>query len=517
MTLLIGIDIGTSGSKGVLVRTDGTLLAQASREHTTATPRPGWAEHDARTVWWRELTELSAELLAAAPAGEPIGAVGVSGIGPCLLPADADATPLRPAILYGVDTRAGEQIAAQRERYGERRVLERCGSPLTSQAIGPKLAWVREREPEVFARTRRWFMASSYLVHRLTGAYVLDHHSASQCTPLYDLRNGSWIEEWCEEIAPGLTWPRLVWPAEVVGEVTPWAQRATGIPAGTPVIAGTVDAWAEATAAGAIEPGDLMLMYGSTMFLVDVVDEAAPDPRLWSTRGAFPDTYCLAAGMATSGAVTGWLRDLTGTGYDTLVAEAAAVAPGAEGLLMLPYFAGERTPLFDPDARGLVLGLTLRHGRGHLYRAALEATAFGVRHNLSVMEAAGGDIRRVTAVGGGARELWTRIVSDVTGRTQDVPRYTTGAAYGDAFLAAVGTGRAEAADIAEWNPVAHTVEPDPATAGTYDELYRLYRELYPATRDAAHALAARQHATADGPVSQGVPATSRRGERSTAW
>ena len=496
MTLLLGIDIGTSGSKGVLVRPDGTLHAQAAREHATSSPRPGWAEHDAREVWWGDFAALTAELLARVPAGERIAAVGVSGIGPCVLPADAHGEPLRPAILYGVDTRAGAQIAAQRQRYGDEEVLARCGSPLTSQAIGPKLAWLREEEPEVYGRTRRWFMASSYLVHRLTGAYVLDHHSASQCTPLYDPRRGAWIEEWCEEIAPGLQRPRLLWPAEAAGEITPAAAAATGLPAGTPVVAGTIDAWAEATAAGATAPGDLMLMYGTTMFLVNVVPEPVADRRLWGTRGAFPGTYCLAAGMATSGAVTGWLRDLTGAEYGTLVAEAAAVPPGAEGLVMLPYFAGERTPLFDPDARGLVLGLTLRHGRGHLYRAALEGTAFGVRHNLAAMTAAGGDVRRLVAVGGGARELWTRIVSDVTGHAQDVPRHTIGAAYGDAFFAAVGTGRAAAGDIAGWNPVAHTVRPDPAASAVYEELYGLYRGLYPATREAAHVLAARQRADA---------------------
>ena len=490
MTLLLGVDIGTSHSKGVLVRPDGTLLAQTAREHATATPRPGHVEHDALAVWWADFTALTAELLARVPAGERVGAVGVSGIGPCLLPTDADGAPLRPAILYGVDTRAGAQIAAQRARYGDRRVMERCGSPLTSQAVGPKLAWLREEEPEVYRRTRRWFMASSHLAYRLTGAYVLDHHSASQCTPLYDLRSGAWIEEWCEEIAPGLAWPRLVWPAEVVGEVTREAAAATGLPAGTPVVAGTVDAWAEATAAGVTGTGDLMLMYGTTMFLVNIVRKVTPDPRLWSTRGAFPGTYCLAAGMATSGAVTGWLRELTGTGFDTLVAEAAAAGPGAEGVLMLPYFAGERTPLFDPDARGLVHGLTLRHGRGHLYRAALEGTAFGVRHNLDVMAEAGGEPHRLVAVGGGARELWTQIVSDVTGRPQQLPRHTIGAAYGDAFLAALGTGLASGpAELAEWNPVVHTVEPDPATAATYERLYALYRELYPATREAAHALA----------------------------
>ncbi len=497
MTLLLGIDIGTSGSKGVLLRADGTLLAQAAREHATATPRPGWVEHDALAVWWADFTALSAELMARAPEGERVAAVGVSGIGPCLLPADADAAPLRPAILYGVDTRAGAQIDQLNARYGERAMLERCGSPLTSQAIGPKLAWLRQEEPDVYARTRRWFMASSYLVHRLSGAYVLDHHSASQCTPLYDLRGGHWIEDWCEEIAPGLEWPRLVWPAEVVGEVTAEAAAATGLPVGTPVVAGTVDAWAEATGVGATGTGDLMLMYGTTMFLVNVVADPVPDAHLWSTRGAFPGTYCLAAGMATSGAVTGWLRDLTGADYDTLVAEAATVPPGAEGLVMLPYFAGERTPLFDPDARGLVHGLTLRHGRGHLYRAALEGTAFGVRHNLAAMTAAGGDLRRLVAVGGGARELWTRIVSDVTELPQELPRHTIGAAYGDAFLAAVGTGHAAPSDIAAWNPVEHTVHPDPATRETYASLYALYRELYPATRDAAHALAARQRADAE--------------------
>ncbi len=492
MAVLLGIDIGTASSKGVLTRQDGELIAQAVREHRTGSPRPGWVEHDAEEVWWRDAEGIACELTALVPPGERLAAVGISGIGPCLLPADAAGTPLRAAILYGVDTRAGEQIEAQRERYGDTAVLERCGAPLTSQAIGPKLAWVREREPEVYRRTRRWFMAGSYLVHRLTGEYVLDHHSASQCVPLYDPERGGWIEEWCEQIAPGLEWPRLVWPAQPVGTVTERAARATGIPAGTPVVAGTVDAWAEATAVGVREPGDTMLMYGTTMFLVNVTSHPVGDARLWGTVGAFPGTRCLAAGMATSGAVTGWLRDLTGASYRTLTAEAAELPPGAEGLLMLPYFAGERTPLFDPDARGLIHGLTLRHGRGHLYRAALEATAFGVRHNLETMREAGGTPDRLVAVGGGANALWTRIVSDVTGRCQDIPRHTIGAAYGDAMFAAVGAALVTPDDLPSWNPVEARVEPDPVAGEIYGQLYRLYLDLYPATRDTAHRLAERQ-------------------------
>ena len=498
MTLLLGIDIGTSSSKGVLTRPDGQLVAQAVREHATSRPLPGRAEHDAEAVWWHDFTALARELTAGAPEGERIAGVGISGIGPVLLPADEHDVPLRPAILYGVDTRAGDQIAELTARYGEDEIMRRCGSALTSQALGPKLAWVRQREPEVYGRTRRWYMASSFLVRRLTGAYVLDHHSASQCDPLYDLRAGRWIEEWCEETAPGLEWPELAWPAQVVGEVTRRAAEATGIPAGTPVVAGTVDAWAESAAAGASSPGDLMLMYGTTMFLVNVVGEPVSDPRLWSTAGAFEGTSCLAGGMATSGAVTGWLSDLTGAGYGTLTREAAALPPGAEGLLMLPYFAGERSPLFDPDARGVVAGLTLRHGRGHLYRAALEATAFGVRHNLDAMREAGGDPRRLVAVGGGARELWTQIVSDVTGLEQSVPRHTVGAAYGDAFLAAVGTGLAAREDIGDWNPVESRVLPDPARGRTYQGLYEHYLALYSSTRETVHELAARQHADSEG-------------------
>jgi xylulokinase len=388
-----------------------------------------------------------------------------------------------------VDTRATAQIAEQRAAFGEREVLARCGSPLTTQAIGPKLAWLRHHEPEVYARTRRWHMASSYLAHRLTGEYVLDHHSASQCVPLYDSVDHRWIEPWCELIAPGLDWPRLVWPADVVGKVSDSAAQQTGLPVGLPVIAGTIDAWSESVSVGAVEPGDVMLMYGTTMFLVDVVGSRASWPTLWGTVGAFPGTYTLAGGMATSGAITHWLRDLTGAAYPTLIREAESVGVGAGGLLMLPYFAGERTPLFDPDARGVLIGLTTEHERGHLYRAALEATAFGVRHNLEAMAAAGGDLRRLVAVGGGtAGELWPRVVSDVLGRPQELSRHTIGAAYGDAFLAALGIGAAKLTDIADWNPITATVEPDPNHAEAYDRRYELYRELYPATKSITHRL-----------------------------
>jgi len=491
MMVFLGVDIGTSSSKGVLVTAEGRTLATATREHEVSRPAPGHVEMDGE-VWWTEFCGIAAELTAAAPDAR-IAAVGVSGMGPCALVTDAAGVPLRPAILYGVDTRATEQIERLNAELGTAAILERCGSALSSQAIGPKLAWIAEHEPEVAKRARRIFMPASWLAYRLTGEYLLDLHSASQCTPLFDVHELTWYRPWVTAIAPDLELPTLRWPGQEAGVTR---EAIAGIPAGVPVITGTIDAWSEAVSVGATRPGDLMLMYGTTMFLIATLDRPLTSPSMWGTVGAFEGTRNLAGGMATSGAITGWLRGLSGSPeYATLLAEAEAAGPGAHGLLMLPYFAGERTPLQDPDARGLIAGLTLSHTRGDLYRAALEATALGVRHNIEVMQDAGARIQRVVAVGGGTQGgLWTRIVSDATGFTQQVPAVTLGASYGAAFLAA-GLMDPDLR-IDDWNPAQTTVEPDPESSHGYDELYDLYRAAYPATRDISHALADRQRVLA---------------------
>ncbi|MBY8858343.1 FGGY-family carbohydrate kinase [Nocardia sp. CA2R105] len=490
--MFLGIDIGTSGSKGVLVAADGTIVARAERVHGVSTPRPGWVEHDAETVWWADFVAVTRELLDAA-GPESVRGLAVSGIGPCLLPADATGTPLRPAILYGVDTRATTEIAELNAELGAEQVLSRSGSPLTSQAVGPKVRWLARHEPEIYARTRMFLMASSFLVHRLTGRYVLDHQSASQCVPMYDLRRREWAADWADSVAPGLELPELCWPTEIVGQVSRTAAAATGLPVGLPVTTGTIDAWAEATSVGVRAPGDAMVMYGTTMFLVQVLTDPHPHPGLWGTCGTWPGTYTLAAGMATSGAVTDWLRRLVGGDFTDLVAEAGQVPAGSRGLIVVPYFAGERTPLFDPDARGIVAGLTLTHGRAELYRAALEGIGYGVRHNLEAMTEAGGQAHRLVAVGGGTKGgLWTRIVSDITGLPQQLPAETVGACLGDAMLAAEAAG----VDTTRWNPVVTTVEPDPAHTELYGQYYRHYRALYESTSDTAHFLAAEQHRTA---------------------
>ncbi|WP_422115888.1 FGGY-family carbohydrate kinase [Brachybacterium sp. UNK5269] len=493
---VLGVDVGTSSTKGVLVSLDGEILRSAVREHAVDRPAPGQVEMDAE-LWWDEFVSLAQELTADGCA--EVTAVGLSGMGPCVLLTDAQGIPVRPAILYGVDTRAGEQIRRLTNVLGREEIIAHCGSPLTSQAAGPKIAWIAEHEPEVYARARRMFMPASYLAFRLTGQYVMDHVSAGQTAPLYCLRQQTWHTsrsqhalagtDWSQHIAPGIELPQLRWAGEGAGTVRPRiSAQIPGLPAGIPVISGTIDAWMEAVSVDAVHPGDLMLMYGTTTFLVATTDQPVASRVLWPTSGTTAGSFTLAGGLASSGAITGWLRDLTGQAdFATLLAEAAQSPPGANGLVMLPYFAGERSPIADPAARGVIAGLTLSHTRGDLYRAALEAAAYGVRHHLEALAEAGVSVRRMIAVGGGARQdLWPQIVSDVTGVPQQIPRRTVGASYGSSMLAA---RLAHDADTSAWNPTDHLCVPAPAHRERYDELYRLYRDLYPATRDVTHALA----------------------------
>lgn len=500
MRCTLGVDIGTSSSKGVLVDADGGILASATRAHDVERPRTGWVEMDA-AVWWDEFVAIARELLAAVPDAE-IAGVGVSGMGPCILLADEHDEPVRPAILYGVDTRSTAQIERLTRELGLDEITRVGGSTLTSQAGGPKIAWVADEEPEAWAKARRLYMPASWLARKLTGAYVLDHQSASQVSPLYDIDGESWFGPWWQRYAETIEQPPLRWAGEIAGEVTAAAASATGISIGTPVIVGTIDAWTEAVSVGAHEVGDLMLMYGTTMFMVftDSVATGAPTlrtPSMWTTAGAFAGTRNLAGGLSTSGALTAWLKGLTGADYPELLAEAEASGAGARGLLVLPYFAGERTPIQDPDARGVIAGLTLEHTRGDLYRAALEATALGVRHNVETMRAAGADIRRIVAVGGGTQgRLWLQIVSDVTGLVQEVPETTIGASYGAAFLATTATAApGQAPVIADWNPTASTIHPDAALRPLYDTLFDRYVRLYEGSRSVVHELAAAQRGT----------------------
>jgi len=479
--------MGTGSTKGVLVDAAGVVLASASIPHSMSLPKPGWAEVDAEGTWWREVCEISTRLTRQVPAGSTVAGMCVSGVGPCLVLCDADLTPLRPAILYGVDTRATAEIQYLTEEFGAEAILDRAGTLLSSQAVGPKLEWVRRHEPDVFDRATGWYGSNSYITAKLTGEYAIDHHTASQCDPLYATRSFEWNEDWANRIRGHLPMPRLVWPQDVVGYVHADAAAQTGVPRGTPVVAGTVDAYAEAFSVGVRNPGDQMLMYGSTMFLVQIIDEYHSDPALWTTTGVECGSLALAAGTSTAGSMISWLQTVTGGAtFEELTAEASAVPAGCEGLIALPYLAGERTPVFDPDARGLFAGLTLRHGRGHLFRAAYEGIACGIRQILEMFDDAHTG-RRTVAVGGGLRSpLWAQAVSDVTGRPQLVAEQGIGASYGGALMAAIGVGLV--APQTDWATITHEITPNPDHRALYDELYGVWRESYPATRDLMHGL-----------------------------
>jgi xylulokinase len=483
----LGIDIGTGSSKGVLVDARGAIVAQHSGPHHTSRPRPGWFEHDADEVWWRDLVGTVAALGAQADLHD-VDAMCLSGIGPVTLPADADGRPLRPAILYGIDTRAEREITALDAELGAEKILRASGNRLTSQAVAPKMRWVATHEPQVWSATRRWYSASSYLVGRLTGEYVMDRYTASTSDPMYDQVTASWWEPAWLAVAPHVERPRLLWPGDVAGTLGEPLAVQLGLPAGVPVLAGTVDAYAEAYSVGAVGVGDLMVMYGSTLFLIGTLDSPVTTTEFWSATGRDERSFCLSAGMATSGLVATWFADVVGTDIAVLHSAAHDVAPGSEGLVLLPYFAGERTPLFDPSARGCWLGLTLAHTPAAMYRSCLEGTAYGTRHNIERMAQTGADPRRLVAVGGGARDdLWIQIVSDVSGRAQDVPTHTIGASYGDARMAADALG----VDTSGWNPVARRIEPREATRDVYDEGYGIYRRTYEALMGDMHRLARR--------------------------
>lgn len=488
--MFLGIDIGTGSTKGVVVDAHGVIHATRVIEHNISTPKTGWAECDARVQWWGEVQHICQELMGEL-AGKRLHGVCVSGMGPCLVVTDENMMPVRPAILYGIDTRAQQQIEHITAQLGQENIVATCGNALSSQSVGPKMRWIHDNEPEVFAKARYWFSAHSYISALLTGEYTIDHHTASQSDPLYNLKAQQWQHQWYADIAGHLDPPRLVWPTEVVGHVSTQASQDTGIPAGTPVCAGTVDAWAEAWSAGVQDPGDAMLQYGSTLFVVHNVKDPSVHPDVWSTTGVKPGSRSLAAGTATSGSVTTWWRRMWGNPeFDALINQAAQVPPGSRGLMVLPYFAGERSPIFDPDARGMVMGLTLSHGRAELFRATYEGIACGVRQMLQVLEDSAEPPQRLVAVGGGAAsELWVQIVSDVTGRVQYVPEQTIGAAYGDAMIAAHAIA---GLDTSGWVNINRIVKPQEHNREIYDNVFRDFVDLYELNKNIMHRLSQRQ-------------------------
>ena len=493
MALTLGIDIGTFESKGVLVDETGRIIAQAARAHEMIVPRAGWAEHRAEEDWWGDFVFITRALLAQSGSDpHQIKCIAASAIGPCMLPLDADGYPLMNGVLYGVDTRAADEIDLLNAEIGAEAILQRCGNALTSQAVGPKILWLRRQRPELWAKTAKIVTATTYLTWKLTGRFVIDHYTAANFAPLYDIAKQDWCFDMAD-ICPASMLPNLMWSGEIAGTVSEAAARETGLAVGTPVTCGTIDAAAEAVSVGVAEPGDMMMMYGSTIFIIQIAQKRLTDPRLWHAPWLVTGQHAAMAGLATSGTLTHWFRDQFArdlpkeTAFATLTAEANATPPGANGLICLPYFSGERTPIHDSHAKGAFFGLNLTHDRGAMYRAALEGIAAATRHITDTYAEAGSPPRRVLAVGGGTKNRpWMHATSDLTGLDQNVCHITTGASYGDAYLAALAVGLAQPGDIARWNPVDYVVPAQSHAA--YAHQYPIFRALYTQTKDLMAAL-----------------------------
>ncbi len=498
----LGVDIGTSQSKGVICDDAGELIASHAIDHVTSEVKPGHYEHDADKVWYGELcSHVKALLEKSGLNSDQISAVGCSAIGPCLLPVDAENKPLRNGILYGIDSRGEAERQKLNEEYGEDFIINHTGNVLTTQATGPKILWLADNEPEIYEQADCYMTASSYMVCKLTGERVIDHYTAAAgYTPLYDIDNKCWSELFCKRILGNATLPKLMWSSDIAGTVTEKAAAETGLMAGTPVIVGSADAASEAVSSGVVQPGKVMLMFGSTIFIIAVLDKQVKSDTLWAAPYLFEDSYAVAAGMSAAGSITGWFKnqfcsDLVEKSkesginvYDLMMEETRSVPKGSDGLLVLPYFNGERTPINDPNATAAIFGLTFKHTRAHIYRAVFEGVGYGIKH---IDECCGGfgDDVEIYCVGGGSKSgEWMQIISDILNRDVTVNRVSLGASYGNAFLAGLGVGAFKnSSDINNWVEAKKRYSPC-AERSIYDKQYELYKQLYLNTKDIMHSL-----------------------------
>jgi xylulokinase len=497
--LILAHDLGTSGNKATLVTPEGRIVGAASVPYATRYPRPGWAEQEP-AEWWEAIVASTRTVLEKGGAGAPeragrIAAVGISGQMMGCLALDAAGQPLRPAMIHS-DTRSEPQARALAAALDEAEFYAITGNRLDPHYPVAKIAWLREAEPALYQAARWFLQAKDYVNFRLTGALGVTDASDASLTGLYDLQR----QEWSATVlkAVGLEperLPRVVDSARVIGPISGAAARETGLREGTPVVAGGGDGACATVGAGVTAPGQAYLYLGSTAWISAVTDHRAPDParRLFYLCDLDPRWLNVLGTVQNAGSAHEWaLAEIAAparspaAAHRAYTAAAAAVPPGSDGLLFLPYLMGERAPIWDPMARGVFHGLSLSHTRAHMLRAVLEGVAFALRSVIHVMEEAGVRIEAVVIIGGGARgALFRQILADAFERPLLVPdQLETATALGAAAAAAVGAGlRSSYAECARWARIARTEEPDPGRVAIYRESYARYRALYPALKD----------------------------------
>jgi xylulokinase len=503
-TYLLGIDVGTTGSKALLIDADGAVKASATTEYPMFTPQPLWAEQNPADWWSATVTSIRRVLDQGSAQASQVAGVGLTGQMHGLVLLDGAGEVLRPCIMWN-DQRTAAQCAAITRRVGAENVLRLTGNPVLPGFTAPKIAWVREHEPEVYARVEKVLLPKDYARYRLTGGFFSEVSDASG-TSLFDVGRRQWSEEMLEALEIPRPWlPEVTESPVVSARVDARAAEETGLAQGTPVVGGGGDQAAQAVGTGIVEEGIVSATLGTSgvVFAASETYRVEPQGRLHAFCHAVPGTWHLMGVMLSAAGSFRWYRDTLGEperaragesgrdAYDLLTEAAAAVPPGCEGLIFLPYLTGERTPHPDPNARGVFFGITLRHGKAHLTRAVLEGVSYGLRDSLELMRELGLSIEQVRASGGGARSsLWRQIMADVFDTGVVTVNVTEGAAYGAALLAGVGAGVYPTVGAACETAIRVTgrLEPGPA-ASVYADFYPRYRALYPALAPEFEALA----------------------------
>ncbi len=491
MTLLLGLDIGTTSTIGILVDTRDGVAATASRPSELVSRHANWAEEDP-ALWWSNVCAIVPELLASAGAtATDIAGIGVTGMVPAVILLDANGQPLRPSIQQN-DARAVKEIEAMKAAIDPDDFFALTGGSINQQLVAPKLRWLEAHEPEMFGKAKCILGSYDYVTGRLTGEFSVEQNWALE-SGFMNLANGRLDEKL---VALGGIGPEKLPPLrashEVVGQATEATAAETGLAAGTPVVAGCADHIASAFVAGASEDGDLVVKFGGAGDIMLSCSEAVSDPRLFIDFHIVPGLYFSNGCMAASGSVLNWIAhhlakaeaataEAAGLSVHAyLDHQAAGLPPGAGGVVLLPYFLGEKTPLHDPLARGTIVGLGLHHGLPHIWRAALEAVAFGFRHHCEVFAEMGLETRRVLACdGGAASDLWLQITADVL--EQPVQRLLNhpGSCLGAAFVAGMGVGAFnDWSAITDYVQPERTFEPIAANLPIYRDAYSVYRETY---------------------------------------
>ena len=468
---------------------EGSIVAQGDAAHEPfASPQPGWSEQSPDD-WWRASCEAIGKVLKQVPA-DSIGAISFSGQMHGSVFLDAADNVIRPALLWN-DQRTAPQVEWLRREISDGRMIEMVANPAVTGFTLPKLLWLRQNEPENWARVRSVLLPKDYIRLKLTGDKACDVTDGSG-TLMLDVRNRCWSAEMLTAtgIDPAIL-PRVVESIEPVGEVSSAAAKATGLKAGTPVIAGAGDNAAGAIGAGLVAPGTVGVTIGTSGVVFIVTDRPTQDPKgsVHSLCHAIPARWHMTGVTLAAGYSLKWLRDTIAPdrAYDELTAEAARVPTGSDGLIWLPYLMGERSPHMDPNARAGFIGLTAGHTRGHLVRAVMEGVAFSLKQSIDIFRDLGASINEIRLGGGGASSpLWRQIQADVYGRPVSSIEADEGAALGAAILAAVGAGAWDSVDSACAGVIRikETVEPNSGSAAVLAENYEIFTSLYPALKSA---------------------------------